>query len=340
MKEGEEENRLRFAPERIRNAKVTKSNRLVEARYRLSVQEKRLILLYISMLSPNHEDLPTVTLRVKDIVDAIGVRGNAYMDELKKIIRRLRSRIVEIPKPDGGFIITGWVHEAEYYPSRGEIVLRLSASMKKELLKLRKAYTRYRLSEILKLRSFYSIRIYELLKQYENVGRRTFTLEDLKEILKIERGEYVRYGHFKSRVILPAYRELKEKTDIYFEFNEIKQCRKVVAIEFVIHRRKEKEPQKLSKGKPFERLPDKVKDAVLEYLRTKDNIKSPIAVAKSMSDYEIEDAAYEILRHMIYFSNGQVKDPELEEEIYRLREENPQMKWAELLEVALEKRGI
>lgn len=41
-------------------------------------------------------------------------------------------------------------------------------------------------------------------------------------------------GHFKSRVILPAQKELKQKTDIFFNFKEIKQGRKVVAIEFEI----------------------------------------------------------------------------------------------------------
>lgn len=51
---------------------------------------------------------------------------------------------------------------------------------------------------------------------------------------EIIKEDYPLYGHFKSRVILPAQKELKQKTDIYFNFQEIKQGRKVVAIEFEI----------------------------------------------------------------------------------------------------------
>lgn len=51
---------------------------------------------------------------------------------------------------------------------------------------------------------------------------------------EIVKEEYPLYANFKSRVILTAQKELKQKTDIYFSFKEIKQGRKVVAIEFEI----------------------------------------------------------------------------------------------------------
>jgi len=81
------------------------------------------------------------------------------------------------------------------------------------------------------------------LKQYEKIGKRTIELEDLRQLLgtteidpngEIIKEDYPLYANFKSRVIIPAQKELKQKTDIYFNFKEIKQGRKVISIEFEI----------------------------------------------------------------------------------------------------------
>ena len=68
----------------------------------------------------------------------------------------------------------------------------------------------YDVRNILKLTSVYSIRIYELLKQYEGMidesklshTKRKFSIDELKKVLGIEDGEYQLYGHFKNKIIL------------------------------------------------------------------------------------------------------------------------------------------
>ena len=76
----------------------------------------------------------------------------------------------------------------------------------------------------MKLKSSYAIRIYELLKQYEKLQERTFLLDELRKMLGAE-DIYPAYGNFKQRVLLPAQKELKKKTDISFEIEEIKKGR-------------------------------------------------------------------------------------------------------------------
>jgi len=220
--------------EKAENNKITKANALIEARYRLTIREQRLILMCISMLSPEDEEFPTVRFKVKDIVEVLELNTEAYYHELKTILKRLLSRVLEIPREDGGYILLHWVESAEYIPKSGEIELRIHPKLKPYLLKLKEKFTTYYLKAVIGLRSSYSVRLYELLKQYQNIGRRRFSIEELKSLLKIESGEYRRYNHFKERVILQAQRELKEKTDIYFDFREIKRGRKVVEIEFTI----------------------------------------------------------------------------------------------------------
>lgn len=247
----------------LEKRKITKSNSLIEARYKLSLNEQRLILMYISLLTPDYEDLPTVKLKVKDIVKALEINSEKYYTELKELLKKLRSRVLEIPTSTG-YIITGWIDSARYYSKKGEIVLRLSPELKPYLLKLKEAFTTYYLKNVLKLRSFYSIRIYELLKQYEALGKRIMSVEEFRQILKIDEGKYKKYSDLKRFVILPAQRELKQKTDIYFELNEKKIGRKVVELEFIIHKNKinNLNDRKNELKKEYDRLVEKWKDVI------------------------------------------------------------------------------
>jgi plasmid replication initiation protein len=72
------------------------------------------------------------------------------------------------------------------------------------------------------------------LKQYQAIGRRTIKIEALRGMLGIEPQEYDRYNDFKRYVLQAAHREINEKTDISFDYREIKLCRKVNELEFVI----------------------------------------------------------------------------------------------------------
>ncbi|PEK11073.1 hypothetical protein CN681_09590 [Bacillus toyonensis] len=51
---------------------------------------------------------------------------------------------------------------------------------------------------------------------------------------------YPNYANFKQRVLNPSQKELNQKTDISFEFEEVKLGRKVQKIRFIIHSQKRK----------------------------------------------------------------------------------------------------
>ena len=104
------------------------------------------------------------------------------------------------------------------------------------LLQLKNNFTNYKLWNVLYLTSFYSSKLYKLLKQYLPLGKRKFTtIKELKEKLEIEEGKYEKYSHLKNRVLLAAQRELLEKTDIRFELEEIKNGNKIVGVVFHIY---------------------------------------------------------------------------------------------------------
>ncbi len=109
--------------------------------------------------------------------------------------------------------------------------------MKPFLLRLKERFTTYKLNNVMKLRSIYSIRIYELLKQYQSIGKRTITIESLRKMLGIEPDEYKTYNNLKRKVIMVAHKEVNEKTDICFDYKEIKLSRKVNEIEFIVQKK-------------------------------------------------------------------------------------------------------
>ncbi len=119
--------------------------------------------------------------------------------------------------------------------------------MKPLLLQLQSKFTTYDVRNILGLPSTYSIRMYELLKQYERIGKRTFNLLELKELVGaieeyregrklLYKDHYPLYGNFRQKVLLKAQRDLKKYTDISFTFEPIKKGRKVDQIQFHIHK--------------------------------------------------------------------------------------------------------
>ena len=103
--------------------------------------------------------------------------------------------------------------------------------LKPYLLALKRNFTRYPLNYIARLRSAYSIRLYELLCQYRSIGHRTFDLATLQLLLG---SNYEFYGNFKDKVLTIAKRDLVSNTDIDFDYVEIKTARKVTALKFTI----------------------------------------------------------------------------------------------------------
>ncbi|MED4051941.1 replication initiation protein [Priestia megaterium] len=213
---------------------VTKSNILIESTYKLSLQEQRILLIMASKVQPNDETLKTYRFRAKDFIEIVGnKKGTGFYSYLKEIVNGLQTKILTI-KEKGRQRNYNWVITSIYEENEGYITLQFHPSLKYLFLELKEKFTSYQLENVVRLNSVYSIRIYELLKQYERLRKRELTLEELRHFLAIEPTKYKQYGHFKSKVLAVAQKEINNKTDIHFEFVEIKTGRKVTSIEFII----------------------------------------------------------------------------------------------------------
>lgn len=214
------------------NNLVTKSNALIEANYKLGVVEQKIVICLASNIQPTDSDFKTYTLPIKEFSKLLGLKGTPKYSELRLITKEMMQKVFEV-RINKKVIQVAWLSYVAYNESEGTIDIRFDPFLRPFLLELKKNFTSYKLENVVKLKSTYAIRIYELLKQYERLQERTFLLTDLRKMLGAE-NIYPAYGNFKQRVIVPAQKELKKKTDISFEIEEVKVGRRVDKVKFII----------------------------------------------------------------------------------------------------------
>lgn len=218
---------------------------LIEANYKLGVTEQKIILCLASNIQPTDSDFKTYTLPIKEFNRLLGLKGTPKYSELRKITKELMQKVFEV-RIRNKVIQVAWLSYVAYNESDGTIDIRFDPFLRPFLLQLKREFTSYKLENVVKLKSSYAIRIYELLKQYEKIEERTFLLDDLRQMLGAE-DIYPAYGNFKQRVLIPAQKELKKKTDISFEIEEVKIGRRVDKLKFIINSvQKKKETKQLS----------------------------------------------------------------------------------------------
>ena len=109
------------------------------------------------------------------------------------------------------------------------------------LFNLKEHYFKYQLWNALKLKSVNQLRMYEILKQYENLGKRILYIEELKIYLGIDRDSYADFSNFKKKVLDACQKALSTYTDIQFEYEPYgKRGRggKIIQLKFTITKNK------------------------------------------------------------------------------------------------------
>lgn len=224
---------------------VTQSNDLIEARHNnpLTAREQKIVLTMVSMIEPSDSDFKHYRISIREFTEMLGLEGSTKYTEIKKIAKQLMSKTIEIPLGDGDWLLANWVSSAKYLKGAGVIDLSFSPDLKPYMLQLKNQFTSYRLSNVLSLNSTYSIRLYELMKKWQHLGRWECSIAELKGKLGVEEGQYKQYGHFKSRVLKTSVDEVNDKTDLHIIYKEIKKGRGVNKIEFTIRHAPEREIQ-------------------------------------------------------------------------------------------------
>ena len=219
---------------------IIQHNKLIESRYRLSLQEKRVVLWIISKIKPDDDDFTKHTISIRDFQKITGVSGNNMHKEIAKITMSLIQRGLSIRDLENDTLFqVSWLNSAYYHYQEGLVELKIAQELKPYLLQLREQFTVVSLSDVMGLQSMYAVRIFELLKQYESLGFREITLSDLRECCGISLSHYKKFSHIKEKVLEAAKKEINEKTDLFIRYEGVKTSRKITSIRFSIQKNPE-----------------------------------------------------------------------------------------------------
>jgi len=219
---------------------ITKSNYLIEASYKLTLNEQRLILLTISKIDsrkPIQKD-NDFTITASEFSEAFNIPLNQAYDVLEDATSRLYEKDIRtydpLAKTRERF---RWVDMVRYWDGDAKVTLSFSRWVIPYLTLLHKQFTSYELRQISQMKTAYSIRFYELLVQFIKTGERFITIEDLQRLFELK-GRYKRFFDFKKRIITPSIFEINEKTDIKVEWDIVKKGRHISGIIFVFEKEK------------------------------------------------------------------------------------------------------
>lgn len=235
---------------------VVKANQLIEAKGRLGTLEQKLFAALISEIQPNDEDFKDYYLKVSDISELLGNKSNTIYERLKEASDNLMNKTIKLEntneKGKRSFIITRLISSAQYQEGDGAIIIRFDPVLKPYLVAINgkeTPFTKYLISNILKLDNSYSIRLYEILKQCEKMKNREIKTDELKEMLGVDSPSYNIFSEFERKVLKVAKSEINEKTDIWVDYKKIKEGRSITKIKFSIETKMTKELLEQEQGK-------------------------------------------------------------------------------------------
>ena len=290
---------------------IVKHNKLIESAYIMTATEAKIVAKLTSLIDKDDEDFKEHIFKSSDLLKELGLGAENYT-ALEQSIDRLMSRIIEIKldtknkKGERDVLKITFVSSCIYSHSTSEIILRYDPNLKPYFLQLSQNFTKYFLKNILELKSFYAIRIYELLKQYEKLKERKIEIKELRDILQIKETEYKKYSHFKDKILKTAEREINEKTDLKVSFEEIKTVRKVTAIKFNIEKRTEEYIQEIEivKSKNKVENPVEYSDEVIKLYELLP-FSERLEIRKKELYFLLKEHTFDYLKSDIEYCNGQ-----------------------------------
>ena len=204
---------------------VVKHNALINAtsKYKYETNELKLICTLISNIDNQKDkgfDIKYMNLRDLNFSE----KDITNVEYITNLCESIMSKPFKIGKG-----VFNWFSGLVY--DNGVIEYAFDKRLKPYLLELKDNFTRYNISNILKLRSSYSIQIFELLSQYKTIGNRTISIDEFRKLLKIPK---TYKNNDLKRLIEGVQKDLKNTTTLSFESSFKKLGKSFNSIDFQI----------------------------------------------------------------------------------------------------------
>ena len=120
---------------------------------------------------------------------------------------------------------------AKYNKDHGNIFIEFTDRIMPYIAQVREKFVLYNLKEIANFGSLYTTRLYEIIQEFKETGWVLKSIEQLRTIFAVG-DKFKMYGHFKNKILTHACKEINDNYNMKLKFEEIKEGRKVVAVQF------------------------------------------------------------------------------------------------------------
>ena len=205
----------------------------------MTLQELRLLSVYLSKINPFDKSTALVRFPIKDFHAIMEVEMQwLRLSYYEQLAERPLHKIIKIPLKYGFEAFTLFRRvRYEYDEADGQYYFELEASEDALplLFDLRDNFFKYELWNALRLRGKNHLRMYEILKQYEWRGYCVLAVREIKALLGLSDYEYPAYKGFRQQVLEPCRIALAENTDISYTYApHSKEGKKIIELKFTI----------------------------------------------------------------------------------------------------------
>ena len=218
---------------------ITQDNELIQSCYRMSMNEKRLLMLGMSKINPMG-GYPGPNKPFKFEVTAseweeVYKDVNAWQS-LKRAADNLLGRYITLHPSTQIVEKINWFDRVKYYSTKGMIEVQFTRSIQVRLAGMIEQFTTIDLFSVNKLRSFYSVRLYELLSQFNATGYRIISVDDFRYAMDSVKTN-LQTKDLKRRVLMPAIKEINKQSDMDCSVTDVKDGRVITHFEFSFNKK-------------------------------------------------------------------------------------------------------
>ena len=235
---------------------IKKANDLIEARHSLTTWEMRIFLKIVFLVNEEaHRGSTNFVIPIRELIKDFRLENSrqsyALFREARKALATRSIQLYQQNKDTGSWemvnksLFVETAHSVKMNEDGtisddddGYIRLQLHEHIKPYLLNINgsldRNYTLFDRNYAIELPNKI-FRFYLLLKRFADTGFRQMTVEEIRDVFDLQ-DKYKSFGNIKQRIINKAQVELAEKTDIKFEYQEVKKAgtKTVVAVKFKI----------------------------------------------------------------------------------------------------------
>ena len=292
------------------NNLIEKSKPLIWAKFRqFNTHELKLIETYLSRIDARNPESRHVKFTKAEYCKLMGLHPETKPKQLRQYTQHLLENSIELNVGDEYEQYTLFsVAKCKMDRELGQNVIELSCNydLKDVFFNFAEdGYIKYRLRNIVNLKSQYSIRLYSLLKD-RAFGKYEWKvdIEELKELLSAKEKSYETFKVFNRSILQKAEKEINENTDIQFSYDKILQGRRVVGICFHIQQSikekieiiDKKETQKPEWNKPLteeEMVYKKINEAAFDGSFTLEETKYLVHLGERKANLLLKNASNE-----------------------------------------------